>query len=1380
MKTRRLVVRLSAALFLSSLCSTTPALGQAPCTITVRASATGRYDRFGEHEWNINGGTTGLAAGSDRDPFRSFMVFQIPPFPGVLTNASVSAYSYSIGPAGVQTLYLHEVASSPAAVAQPGFSATNIYADLGDGPVYGSQNFASGFAYVTVPLNSAVAAITAVRGQEFAMGGDQSPLTTDPRYNDFILFPYVDWSPLTLQLEISAPNPPFLYLPPTPSNLYSNDAIVNAEACGAEPLHYTWFADGTNYASGVNYRQIYFPWLETNRSVFVVVSNSFGSVTSTVATVRRVPANLRWAYTNVVERSGTSLYLPFTDYTYFVGPTSLAWFKDGQPFVNEAYNALVFPNADPTNSGDYTVVASNAWGVITSAVMRVQVVDVAPRIWEQPRSTTNALGERAHFGVTAPAGPPADFRWYHDSMLISPSPNTAAYLDIDSVQMSDAGSYYVVASNRVGMATSAVVSLTVYADPPAITAQPQSQTVYAGRSASFVVGISGTPYPSLQWYFNGEPLPGARYAALNFDSVQATNAGNYFCVASNASGIVTSEVATLTVLLVPPVLGGPDDAIAPAGSLVYMYVVISNPPAFVRSYLDGAPSSDPGGISTGPGQPTTLYYSLRLGPTNYTAQFFVVASNEYGLGTSRVASITVTTAPPAFIAQPANMTVLEGSRVLIPNYASGAPPPRQFLYRNGQDAGAVLFNGYLALFNVSPSQSGEYVIVASNHLGVATSQPFRIDVQRVGPLDRWTRRQPLPQGNDLHGVAHGQGLYVACGDVGTIITSPDATNWSVFSAEIPAELEDVAYGNGRFVCVGDLGGVGVVVASTNGETWVTQQLPEARTLRGVAFGDGRFLAIGADAVTAYPRAYVSTNGLEWSLVLSDAAGGQAEAVTFGNGRWVIALSASSARVSTDLNAWTTADLRLTGVEGVAFANGQFIAVGNNARISVSPDGTAWTAISNSVTFRRLYNVAFNAGLYVAVGARGTIVSSTTATDDSWVLEMSPTADRLEDVIHAGGLFLAVGERGTLVTSYDGDQWTEQTRGVAEDLDDLAVTDNLAIAVGKNGTILTSTDGRSWNLASLPPLANSSDWHGVGFGDGKIVVVGDSTNVLVSTDNAASWHAHPYAASASYLKSVIYAQGLWIAVGIGGVIVTSLDATNWAQQSAPVPYDLNDIAYGDGQFVVVGDRYPSPNATILLSADGNNWFNRSHPLGKNARAVTYQHGRFLIAANDGRFLSSTNPMSVSNWWAQSLAPFTGDGDNLRDVTARSNIWIAVGNDGIVVTSYTAGPNSTSLWRARQPHTVENLHGVRYFQGTFLAVGNRGIILQSDPLDARVELEREGTNLRLLFSSPYEGMFQVQETTDFNWQNAGLITNSLGTAQRLVPATGTMKFFRVVPQ
>lgn len=87
----------------------------------------------------------------------------------------------------------------------------------------------------------------------------------------------------------------------------------------------------------------------------------------------------------------------------------------------------------------------------------------------------------------------------------------------------------------------------VYGSAPAITQQPVSQSVVVGGNATFAAAAAGIEPLSYQWQFNAQNVPGGTTNALTLTNVQTNQAGGYRVIVSNASGAVTSAVATLTV-----------------------------------------------------------------------------------------------------------------------------------------------------------------------------------------------------------------------------------------------------------------------------------------------------------------------------------------------------------------------------------------------------------------------------------------------------------------------------------------------------------------------------------------------------------------------------------------------------------------------------------------------------------------------------------------------------------------------------------------------------------------------------------------------------------------------------------------------------------------
>src|SRR5205814_1633967 len=69
----------------------------------------------------------------------------------------------------------------------------------------------------------------------------------------------------------------------------------------------------------------------------------------------------------------------------------------------------------------------------------------------------------------------------------------------------------------------------------------------AGTAAQFAGSASGAAPLAYQWLFNGNPLAGQTSPNLTIGAASLSDAGPYSFVASNAVGMATSSIATLTV-----------------------------------------------------------------------------------------------------------------------------------------------------------------------------------------------------------------------------------------------------------------------------------------------------------------------------------------------------------------------------------------------------------------------------------------------------------------------------------------------------------------------------------------------------------------------------------------------------------------------------------------------------------------------------------------------------------------------------------------------------------------------------------------------------------------------------------------------------------------
>jgi hypothetical protein len=224
------------------------------------------------------------------------------------------------------------------------------------------------------------------------------------------------------------------------------------------------------------------------------------------------------------------------------------WRKDGADLTGQTNATLSLTNVQSTNAGNYTVVVSNAGGIVTSAIATLTVTTpaIAPAFSTQPSNQTAVAGTSVTFTALASGSPNPSYQWRKDGNALLGQTSTA--LTLTNVQSSDAGSYSVVASNSGGSVTSAAATLTVTGAPTgavAITTHPSAQTVVTGSTA--VLSVSATNATGYQWKLNGANLAGATTATLVINSASAANAGSYSVAVAGVGGPLTSNAAPLSV-----------------------------------------------------------------------------------------------------------------------------------------------------------------------------------------------------------------------------------------------------------------------------------------------------------------------------------------------------------------------------------------------------------------------------------------------------------------------------------------------------------------------------------------------------------------------------------------------------------------------------------------------------------------------------------------------------------------------------------------------------------------------------------------------------------------------------------------------------------------
>src|SRR5580658_2522119 len=240
-------------------------------------------------------------------------------------------------------------------------------------------------------------------------------------------------------------------------------------------------------------------------------------------------------------------------------------------------------------------------------------------------------------GIPAWAGPP------FQRPRPNPSPAAHLYLGVPLVRrpilviqvsaillvLAVAGCAGLTSSNNSNSGTKAIA--------PAIMAQPASQIVTAGQTATFSVSASGTAPFSYQWLKNNASIGGATAASYTTPATITGDSGAKFdVIVSNSAGSTTSAVATLTVnaaAVEPTITTQPANQTVNVGQTATFSVAATGTAPLSYQWQKNSAN-----IS---GATAASYTTPATATTDNGAKFDVIVSNTMGSQTSTMATLTV-------------------------------------------------------------------------------------------------------------------------------------------------------------------------------------------------------------------------------------------------------------------------------------------------------------------------------------------------------------------------------------------------------------------------------------------------------------------------------------------------------------------------------------------------------------------------------------------------------------------------------------------------------------------------------------------------------------------------------------------------------------------
>nr|XP_055056647.1 hemicentin-1 isoform X2 [Misgurnus anguillicaudatus] len=437
-------------------------------------------------------------------------------------------------------------------------------------------------------------------------------------------------------------------------------------------------------------------------------------------------------------------------------PAQISWTKNGRVLntgnqIQGQYGGgiqmktsgtLHIANITKADQGHYVCVTHNPLLNISKesheATLTVYGSSMNIRIIEGPQNVTVAVEMEAALHCIVEGFPIPTVQWIKDGHpLLNTSRRSlqknGQLLVFQRVSSKDEGFYFCEASNDKERVTSQPAYLLPLVKDWTFTQEPAELTVRRGDSATLPCRPSHSrPQTQVSWFKNNQLLhPGLHHTThpngdLLFHSVQETDAGLYFCRASNShvKRALTSQKIFLDVLEPPSVTIWPKVLTSPVGAEVEVHCQVSGHPAPLIKWSKQGQSVQTGGKVMMGVRNSTLYISSARDYDDgvYTCSASNTAGHDEKTMTLHVA------VKPVIVSFIASVTVSEGSPVSLPCRAVGDFPIKYTWIRMAmlQKTPELVSlpqhvhindNGTLVISSVHRADAGEYHCTAENGVG---------------------------------------------------------------------------------------------------------------------------------------------------------------------------------------------------------------------------------------------------------------------------------------------------------------------------------------------------------------------------------------------------------------------------------------------------------------------------------------------------------------------------------------------------------------------------------------------------------------------------------------------------------------------------------------
>eukprot|EP00111_Clytia_hemisphaerica_P012557 TCONS_00036912-protein len=187
--------------------------------------------------------------------------------------------------------------------------------------------------------------------------------------------------------------------------------------------------------------------------------------------------------------------------------------------------------------------------------------ELAPTIDRQPESLSCAADDSFELSVEVSGRAPFKYQWFKGNTELRGCDKRALF--IEKASMQNGGFYTCRVVNEFDYIYSAWCKVEVAEMPtfvhqsnsifntPVITMHPRSAVCYFNQPLELLADAVGDPSPTLQWYFEDQPLVGECSRHLRIESMTQDKEGFYYFEASNKFTSTRSIKAQVTVKKAP-------------------------------------------------------------------------------------------------------------------------------------------------------------------------------------------------------------------------------------------------------------------------------------------------------------------------------------------------------------------------------------------------------------------------------------------------------------------------------------------------------------------------------------------------------------------------------------------------------------------------------------------------------------------------------------------------------------------------------------------------------------------------------------------------------------------------------------------------------------